>query len=228
MKKNLKRIRRLVAAIALFFFLVGVAGTDAYAIDKKVRLEKGNTAVDIVLPEYGTCFMGGKTVYSDGTGRLRNATEVSRLMANSGYDLWISANDGEMSVSVENFDTKGADLYNMPDEAIKKFFGDLEGQIRNSMKNEGVKVSEITTDIVKYNKSKYLRVKTVAEPPYAEIYQFCTLKQNKMITLKLVCYNNVGDINSYKLNPNEIVGKMTIEKVPEKAPEKAGNRPGVR
>ena len=213
MKKNLLSGRRVVAAVLMSVFLVGITVTDIHAVDSKIRVEDGNTAVNMVLPVYGTCFMGGKTVYSDGTGRLTNATEVSRLMARSGYDLWISANEGEMSVSVENFDTKGKDLYNMPDEAIKKFFGNLEEQIRNSMKNEGVKVKEINTDIVKYNKSKYLRVKTVAEPPYSEVYQFCTLKQNKMITIKLVCYNDVVDINSFKLNPNQIVENITIEKV---------------
>ncbi|SFU95053.1 hypothetical protein SAMN05216540_12626 [Butyrivibrio sp. M55] len=213
MKKNLIGKKRVVAAILMFVFFMGICKTDIYAVENKVRVEDGNTAVNMVLPEYGTCFMGGKTIYSDGTGRLTNASEVSRLMAGSGYDLWISANEGEMSVTVENFDTKGKDLYNMPDEAIKKFFGNLEDQIRNSMKNQGVKVSEISTDIVKSNKSKYLRVKTVAEPPYAEVYQFCTLKQNKMITIKLVCYNKVRDINSFALNPNSIVQNTTIEKV---------------
>lgn len=213
MKKKLTVMRRVVVAILLFAFFMATAEQEVYAVENKVRVEDGNTAVSIVLPEYGTCFMGGKTVYSDGTGRLRNASEVSRLMAGSGYDLWISANEGEMSVSVENFDTKGKDLYNMPDDAIKEFFGNLEDQIRNSMKNEGVKVSEITTDIVKSNKSKYLRVKTVAEPPYSEVYQYCTLKQNKMITIKLVCYNKIRDINSFALNPNSIVQNTTIEKV---------------
>jgi hypothetical protein len=213
MKKKLTVMRRVVVATLLFVFFAATAEQEVYAVENKVRVEDGNTAVNMVLPEYGTCFMGGKTVYSDGTGRLRNTSEVSRLMAGSGYDLWISANEGEMSVSVENFDTKGKDLYNMPDDAIKKFFGNLEDQIRNSMKNEGVKVSEITTDIVKSNKSKYLRVKTVAEPPYSEVYQYCTLKQNKMITIKLVCYNKIRDINSFALNPNSIVQNTTIEKV---------------
>ena len=143
MKKNLKRIRRLVAAIALFFFLVGVAGTDAYAIDKKVRLEKGLFLMegiknlDIAL-KYGNV----KTIFTTiGLPKLKQDVECYKVNdeVNSGYDLWISANDGEMSVSVENFDTKGADLYNMPDEAIKKFFGDLEGQIRNSMKKTETK-----------------------------------------------------------------------------------------
>lgn len=213
MKKKLTVMRRVVVATLLFVFFAETAEQEVYAVENKVRVEDGNTAVNLVLPEYGTCFMGGKTIYSDGTGRLRNASEVSRLMNGSGYDLWISANEGEMSVSVENFDTKGKDLYNMPDDAIKKFFGNLEDQIRNSMKNEGVKVSEITTDIVKSNKSKYLRVKTVAEPPYSEVYQYCTLKQNKMITIKLVCYNKIRDINSFALNPNSIVQNTTIEKV---------------
>ena len=213
MKKKLTVMRRVVVATLLFVFFAETAEQEVYAVENKVRVEDGNTAVNLVLPEYGTCFMGGKTIYSDGTGRLRNTSEVSRLMAGSGYDLWISANEGEMSVSVENFDTKGKDLYNMPDDAIKKFFGNLEDQIRNSMKNEGVKVSEITTDIVKSNKSKYLRVKTVAEPPYSEVYQYCTLKQNKMITIKLVCYNKIKDINSFALNPNSIVQNTTIEKV---------------
>lgn len=213
MKKKLTVMRRVVVATLLFVFFAATAEQEVYAVENKVRVEDGNTAVNLVLPEYGTCFMGGKTIYSDGTGRLRNASEVSRLMNGSGYDLWISANEGEMSVSVENFDTKGKDLYNMPDDAIKKFFGNLEDQIRNSMKNEGVKVSEITTDIVKSNKSKYLRVKTVAEPPYSEVYQYCTLKQNKMITIKLVCYNKIRDINSFALNPNSIVQNTTIEKV---------------
>ena len=213
MKKKLTVMRRVVVATLLFVFFAETAEQEVYAVENKVRVEDGNTAVNLVLPEYGTCFMGGKTIYSDGTGRLRNASEVSRLMNGSGYDLWISANEGEMSVSVENFDTKGKDLYNMPDDAIKKFFGNLEDQIRNSMKNEGVKVSEITTDIVKSNKSKYLRVKTVAEPPYSEVYQYCTLKQNKMITIKLVCYNKIKDINSFALNPNSIVQNTTIEKV---------------
>ncbi len=213
MKKKLTVMRRVVVAVLLFVFFAATAEQEVYAVENKVRVEDGNTAVNMVLPEYGTCFMGGKTIYSDGTGRLRNASEVSRLMNGSGYDLWISANEGEMSVSVENFDTKGKDLYNMPDDAIKKFFGNLEDQIRNSMKNEGVKVSEITTDIVKSNKSKYLRVKTVAEPPYSEVYQYCTLKQNKMITIKLVCYNKIKDINSFALNPNSIVQNTTIEKV---------------
>ena len=213
MKKKLTVMRRVVVATLLFVFFAATAEQEVYAVENKVRVEDGNTAVNLVLPEYGTCFMGGKTIYSDGTGRLRNASEVSRLMNGSGYDLWISANEGEMSVSVENFDTKGKDLYNMPDDAIKKFFGNLEDQIRNSMKNEGVKVSEITTDIVKSNKSKYLRVKTVAEPPYSEVYQYCTLKQNKMITIKLVCYNKIKDINSFALNPNSIVQNTTIEKV---------------
>jgi hypothetical protein len=213
MKKKLTVMRRVVVATLLFVFFAATAEQEVYAVENKVRVEDGNTAVNMVLPEYGTCFMGGKTVYSDGTGRLRNTSEVSRLMAGSGYDLWISANEGEMSVSVENFDTNGKDLYNMPDDAIKKFFGNLEDQIRNSMKNEGVKVSEITTDIVKSNKSKYLRVKTVAEPPYSEVYQYCTLKQNKMITIKLVCYNKIRDINSFALNPNSIVQNTTIEKV---------------
>lgn len=213
MKKKLTVMRRVVVATLLFVFFAATAEQEVYAVENKVRVEDGNTAVNMVLPEYGTCFMGGKTIYSDGTGRLRNASEVSRLMNGSGYDLWISANEGEMSVSVENFDTKGKDLYNMPDDAIKKFFGNLEDQIRNSMKNEGVKVSEITTDIVKSNKSKYLRVKTVAEPPYSEVYQYCTLKQNKMITIKLVCYNKIKDINSFALNPNSIVQNTTIEKV---------------
>ena len=213
MKKKLTVMRRVVVATLLFVFFAATAEQEVYAVENKVRVEDGNTAVNMVLPEYGTCFMGGKTIYSDGTGRLRNTSEVSRLMAGSGYDLWISANEGEMSVSVENFDTKGKDLYNMPDDAIKKFFGNLEDQIRNSMKNEGVKVSEITTDIVKSNKSKYLRVKTVAEPPYSEVYQYCTLKQNKMITIKLVCYNKIKDINLFALNPNSIVQNTTIEKV---------------
>lgn len=213
MKKKLTVMRRVVVAVLLLVFLTEMTEQEVYAVENKVRVEDGNTAVNMVLPEYGTCFMGGKTIYSDGTGRLRNASEVSRLMNGSGYDLWISANEGEMSVSVENFDTKGKDLYNMPDDAIKKFFGNLEDQIRNSMKNEGVKVSEITTDIVKSNKSKYLRVKTVAEPPYSEVYQYCTLKQNKMITIKLVCYNKIKDINSFALNPNSIVQNTTIEKV---------------
>lgn len=213
MKKKLTVMRRVVVATLLFVFFAATAEQEVYAVENKVRVEDGNTAVNMVLPEYGTCFMGGKTIYSDGTGRLRNASEVSRLMNGSGYDLWISANEGEMSVSVENFDTNGKDLYNMPDDAIKKFFGNLEDQIRNSMKNEGVKVSEITTDIVKSNKSKYLRVKTVAEPPYSEVYQYCTLKQNKMITIKLVCYNKIRDINSFALNPNSIVQNTTIEKV---------------
>lgn len=213
MKKKLTVMRRVVVATLLFVFLTEMTEQEVCAVENKIRVEDGNTAVNLVLPEYGTCFMGGKTIYSDGTGRLRNASEVSRLMNGSGYDLWISANEGEMSVSVENFDTKGKDLYNMPDDAIKKFFGNLEDQIRNSMKNEGVKVSEITTDIVKSNKSKYLRVKTVAEPPYSEVYQYCTLKQNKMITIKLVCYNKIRDINSFALNPNSIVQNTTIEKV---------------
>ncbi len=213
MKKKLTVMRRVVVATLLFVFLTEMTEQEVCAVENKIRVEDGNTAVNLVLPEYGTCFMGGKTIYSDGTGRLRNTSEVSRLMAGSGYDLWISANEGEMSVSVENFDTKGKDLYNMPDDAIKKFFGNLEDQIRNSMKNEGVKVSEITTDIVKSNKSKYLRVKTVAEPPYSEVYQYCTLKQNKMITIKLVCYNKIKDINSFALNPNSIVQNTTIEKV---------------
>lgn len=213
MKKKLTVMRRVVVAVLLLVFLTEMTEQEVCAVENKVRVEDGNTAVNLVLPEYGTCFMGGKTIYSDGTGRLRNASEVSRLMNGSGYDLWISANEGEMSVSVENFDTKGKDLYNMPDDAIKKFFGNLEDQIRNSMKNEGVKVSEITTDIVKSNKSKYLRVKTVAEPPYSEVYQYCTLKQNKMITIKLVCYNKIKDINSFALNPNSIVQNTTIEKV---------------
>jgi len=213
MKKKLTVMRRVVVAVLLLVFLTEMTEQEVCAVENKVRVEDGNTAVNLVLPEYGTCFMGGKTIYSDGTGRLRNTSEVSRLMAGSGYDLWISANEGEMSVSVENFDTKGKDLYNMPDDAIKKFFGNLEDQIRNSMKNEGVKVSEITTDIVKSNKSKYLRVKTVAEPPYSEVYQYCTLKQNKMITIKLVCYNKIKDINSFALNPNSIVQNTTIEKV---------------
>ncbi len=213
MKKKLTVMRRVVVAVLLLVFLTEMTEQEVCAVENKVRVEDGNTAVNLVLPEYGTCFMGGKTIYSDGTGRLRNTSEVSRLMAGSGYDLWISANEGEMSVSVENFDTKGKDLYNMPDDAIKKFFGNLEDQIRNSMKNEGVKVSEITTDIVKSNKSKYLRVKTVAEPPYSEVYQYCTLKQNKMITIKLVCYNKIRDINSFALNPNSIVQNTTIEKV---------------
>ena len=213
MKKKLTVMRRVVVAVLLLVFLTEMTEQEVCAVENKVRVEDGNTAVNMVLPEYGTCFMGGKTIYSDGTGRLRNASEVSRLMNGSGYDLWISANEGEMSVSVENFDTKGKDLYNMPDDAIKKFFGNLEDQIRNSMKNEGVKVSEITTDIVKSNKSKYLRVKTVAEPPYSEVYQYCTLKQNKMITIKLVCYNKIKDINSFALNPNSIVQNTTIEKV---------------
>ena len=213
MKKKLTVMRRVVVAVLLLVFLTEMTEQEVCAVENKIRVEDGNTAVNLVLPEYGTCFMGGKTIYSDGTGRLRNASEVSRLMNGSGYDLWISANEGEMSVSVENFDTKGKDLYNMPDDAIKKFFGNLEEQIRNSMKNEGVKVSEITTDIVKSNKSKYLRVKTVAEPPYSEVYQYCTLKQNKMITIKLVCYNKIKDINSFALNPNSIVQNTTIEKV---------------
>lgn len=213
MKKKLTVMRRVVVAVLLLVFLTEITEQEVCAVENKIRVEDGNTAVNLVLPEYGTCFMGGKTIYSDGTGRLRNTSEVSRLMAGSGYDLWISANEGEMSVSVENFDTKGKDLYNMPDDAIKKFFGNLEDQIRNSMKNEGVKVSEITTDIVKSNKSKYLRVKTVAEPPYSEVYQYCTLKQNKMITIKLVCYNKIKDINSFALNPNSIVQNTTIEKV---------------
>lgn len=213
MKKKLTVMRRVVVAVLLLVFLTEITEQEVCAVENKIRVEDGNTAVNLVLPEYGTCFMGGKTIYSDGTGRLRNASEVSRLMNGSGYDLWISANEGEMSVSVENFDTKGKDLYNMPDDAIKKFFGNLEDQIRNSMKNEGVKVSEITTDIVKSNKSKYLRVKTVAEPPYSEVYQYCTLKQNKMITIKLVCYNKIKDINSFALNPNSIVQNTTIEKV---------------
>ncbi|MBQ4219551.1 hypothetical protein SAMN02910451_01783 [Butyrivibrio hungatei] len=213
MKKKLTVMRRVVVAVLLLVFLTEMTEQEVCAVENKIRVEDGNTAVNLVLPEYGTCFMGGKTIYSDGTGRLRNASEVSRLMNGSGYDLWISANEGEMSVSVENFDTKGKDLYNMPDDAIKKFFGNLEDQIRNSMKNEGVKVSEITTDIVKSNKSKYLRVKTVAEPPYSEVYQYCTLKQNKMITIKLVCYNKIKDINSFALNPNSIVQNTTIEKV---------------
>lgn len=213
MKKKLTVMRRVVVAVLLLVFLTEMTEQEVCAVENKIRVEDGNTAVNLVLPEYGTCFMGGKTIYSDGTGRLRNASEVSRLMNGSGYDLWISANEGEMSVSVENFDTKGKDLYNMPDDAIKKFFGNLEDQIRNSMKNEGVKVSEITTDIVKSNKSKYLRVKTVAEPPYSEVYQYCTLKQNKMITIKLVCYNKIRDINSFALNPNSIVQNTTIEKV---------------
>ena len=213
MKKKLTVMRRVVVATLLFVFLTEMTEQEVCAVENKIRVEDGNTAVNLVLPEYGTCFMGGKTIYSDGTGRLRNTSEVSRLMNGSGYDLWISANEGEMSVSVENFDTKGKDLYNMPDDAIKKFFGNLEDQIRNSMKNEGVKVSEITTDIVKSNKSKYLRVKTVAEPPYSEVYQYCTLKQNKMITIKLVCYNKIKDINSFALNPNSIVQNTTIEKV---------------
>lgn len=213
MKKKLTVMRRVVVAVLLLVFLTEMTEQEVCAVENKIRVEDGNTAVNLVLPEYGTCFMGGKTIYSDGTGRLRNTSEVSRLMAGSGYDLWISANEGEMSVSVENFDTKGKDLYNMPDDAIKKFFGNLEDQIRNSMKNEGVKVSEITTDIVKSNKSKYLRVKTVAEPPYSEVYQYCTLKQNKMITIKLVCYNKIKDINSFALNPNSIVQNTTIEKV---------------
>ncbi len=213
MKKKLTVMRRVVVAVLLLAFLTEMTEQEVCAVENKIRVEDGNTAVNLVLPEYGTCFMGGKTIYSDGTGRLRNASEVSRLMNGSGYDLWISANEGEMSVSVENFDTKGKDLYNMPDDAIKKFFGNLEDQIRNSMKNEGVKVSEITTDIVKSNKSKYLRVKTVAEPPYSEVYQYCTLKQNKMITIKLVCYNKIKDINSFALNPNSIVQNTTIEKV---------------
>ena len=213
MKKKLTVMRRVVVAVLLLVFLTEMTEQEVCAVENKIRVEDGNTAVNMVLPEYGTCFMGGKTIYSDGTGRLRNASEVSRLMNGSGYDLWISANEGEMSVSVENFDTKGKDLYNMPDDAIKKFFGNLEDQIRNSMKNEGVKVSEITTDIVKSNKSKYLRVKTVAEPPYSEVYQYCTLKQNKMITIKLVCYNKIKDINSFALNPNSIVQNTTIEKV---------------
>jgi len=216
MKKISKIMRRVVAAVAIFVFVVGMAKTDIYAVDNKIRLEDGTTAINLILPEYGTCFMGGKAIYSDGTGRLRNAAEVSGLMARSGYDLWISTNEGEMSVSVDNFNTKGADLYNMPDDAIKKFFGNLESLIRNSMKAEGVKVKEISTDIVKVNKNKYLRVKTLAEPPYSEIYQFCTLKQDKMITVKLVCYNDVGDISSYQLNPNNIIRNMSIEKVPEK------------
>ena len=213
MKKKLTVMRRVVVAVLLLVFLTEMTEQEVCAVENKIRVEDGNTAVNLVLPEYGTCFMGGKTIYSDGTGRLRNASEVSRLMNGSGYDLWISANEGEMSVSFENFDTKGKDLYNMPDDAIKKFFGNLEDQIRNSMKNEGVKVSEITTDIVKSNKSKYLRVKTVAEPPYSEVYQYCTLKQNKMITIKLVCYNKIKDINSFALNPNSIVQNTTIEKV---------------
>lgn len=213
MKKKLTVMRRVVVAVLLLVFLTEMTEQEVCAVENKIRVEDGNTVVNLVLPEYGTCFMGGKTIYSDGTGRLRNASEVSRLMNGSGYDLWISANEGEMSVSVENFDTKGKDLYNMPDDAIKKFFGNLEDQIRNSMKNEGVKVSEITTDIVKSNKSKYLRVKTVAEPPYSEVYQYCTLKQNKMITIKLVCYNKIRDINSFALNPNSIVQNTTIEKV---------------
>ena len=213
MKKKLTVMRRVVVAVLLLVFLTEMTEQEVCAVENKIRVEDGNTAVNLVLPEYGTCFMGGKTIYSDGTGRLRNASEVSRLMNGSGYDLWISANEGEMSVSIENFDTKGKDLYNMPDDAIKKFFGNLEDQIRNSMKNEGVKVSEITTDIVKSNKSKYLRVKTVAEPPYSEVYQYCTLKQNKMITIKLVCYNKIRDINSFALNPNSIVQNTTIEKV---------------
>jgi len=213
MKKKLTVMRRVVVAVLLLVSLTEMTEQEVCAVENKIRVEDGNTAVNLVLPEYGTCFMGGKTIYSDGTGRLRNASEVSRLMNGSGYDLWISANEGEMSVSVENFDTKGKDLYNMPDDAIKKFFGNLEDQIRNSMKNEGVKVSEITTDIVKSNKSKYLRVKTVAEPPYSEVYQYCTLKQNKMITIKLVCYNKIRDINSFALNPNSIVQNTTIEKV---------------
>ncbi len=213
MKKKLTVMRRVVVAVLLLVFLTEMTEQEVCAVENKIRVEDGNTAVNLVLPEYGTCFMGGKTIYSDGTGRLRNASEVSRLMNGSGYDLWVSANEGEMSVSVENFDTKGKDLYNMPDDAIKKFFGNLEDQIRNSMKNEGVKVSEITTDIVKSNKSKYLRVKTVAEPPYSEVYQYCTLKQNKMITIKLVCYNKIKDINSFALNPNSIVQNTTIEKV---------------
>ena len=213
MEKKLTVMRRVVVAVLLLVFLTEMTEQEVCAVENKIRVEDGNTAVNLVLPEYGTCFMGGKTIYSDGTGRLRNASEVSRLMNGSGYDLWISANEGEMSVSVENFDTKGKDLYNMPDDAIKKFFGNLEDQIRNSMKNEGVKVSEITTDIVKSNKSKYLRVKTVAEPPYSEVYQYCTLKQNKMITIKLVCYNKIKDINSFALNPNSIVQNTTIEKV---------------
>lgn len=213
MKKKLTVMRRVVVAVLLLVFLTEMTEQEVCAVENKIRVEDGNTAVNLVLPEYGTCFMGGNTIYSDGTGRLRNASEVSRLMNGSGYDLWISANEGEMSVSVENFDTKGKDLYNMPDDAIKKFFGNLEDQIRNSMKNEGVKVSEITTDIVKSNKSKYLRVKTVAEPPYSEVYQYCTLKQNKMITIKLVCYNKIKDINSFALNPNSIVQNTTIEKV---------------
>ncbi|MCR4995710.1 MAG: hypothetical protein K6A61_00265 [Butyrivibrio sp.] len=213
MKKKLTVMRRVVFAVLLLVFLTEMTEQEVCAVENKIRVEDGNTAVNLVIPEYGTCFMGGKTIYSDGTGRLRNASEVSRLMNGSGYDLWISANEGEMSVSVENFDTKGKDLYNMPDDAIKKFFGNLEDQIRNSMKNEGVKVSEITTDIVKSNKSKYLRVKTVAEPPYSEVYQYCTLKQNKIITIKLVCYNKIKDINSFALNPNSIVQNTTIEKV---------------
>lgn len=213
MKKKLTVMRRVVVAVLLLVFLTEMTEQEVCAVENKIRVEDGNTAVNLVIPEYGTCFMGGKTIYSDGTGRLRNASEVSRLMNGSGYDLWISANEGEMSVSVENFDTKGKDLYNMPDDAIKKFFGNLEDQIRNSMKNEGVKVSEITTDIVKSNKSKYLRVKTVAEPPYSEVYQYCTLKQNKIITIKLVCYNKIKDINSFALNPNSIVQNTTIEKV---------------
>ncbi|MBQ2609736.1 MAG: hypothetical protein II586_05215, partial [Butyrivibrio sp.] len=128
MKKKLTVMRRVVVAVLLLVFLTEMTEQEVCAVENKIRVEDGNTAVNLVLPEYGTCFMGGKTIYSDGTGRLRNASEVSRLMNGSGYDLWISANEGEMSVSVENFDTKGKDLYNMPDDAIKKFFGNLEDQ----------------------------------------------------------------------------------------------------
>ena len=71
MKKKLTVMRRVVVAILLFAFFTATAEQEVYAVENKVRVEDGNTAVNIVLPEYGTCFMGGKTVYSDGTGRLK-------------------------------------------------------------------------------------------------------------------------------------------------------------
>ena len=216
MNKRKKVLGVFFATIVLFASVLWDCNLNAYAVDNKVRVVDGATAVNMVLPTYGTCFMGNQTVYSDGTGRMRNAAQVFDLMARSGYDLWISANEGEMSVTIENYDNKNADLYNMPDESIKKFFGSIDSQIRQSMDKEGVKVSDITTDIVKYNRNKFLRVKMEADPPYSEVYQYCTLKQNKMITIRLICYNKVADINSFALNPNNIVGNLSIERVAAK------------
>lgn len=216
MKKREKVFWVFCATVVLFVSVMWESGLTAFAVDNKVRVVDGATAVNMILPTYGTCFMGNQTVYSDGTGSFRNAPQVYDLMARSGYDLWISANEGEMSVTIENYDNKNADLYNMPDDAIKKFFGSLDAQLRQAMTRQGVTVNDVKTDIVKYDKNKYLRVKMEADPPYSEVYQYCTLKQNKMITIRLICYNKVADINSYALNPNNIVGNISIERIAAK------------